>query len=98
MTTTSKISKRDVMNRAWKIYKGKYKYSDSFAECLRRAWEVEKEYVIYRAEQAAIEAEKERLAKWQASEEYKVAMENLPKANLYDYYHGEGSRYRYFGD
>ncbi|MDH6356266.1 hypothetical protein [Parabacteroides sp. PF5-9] len=98
MTTTSKISKRDVMNRAWRIYKGKYKYSDSFAECLRRAWEVEKEYVVYRAEQAAIEAEKERLAKWHASDEYKALCAQPRKVDLYDYYHGERSRYRYFGD
>lgn len=93
-----KISKRDVMTRAWKIYRGKYKYSDSFAECLRRAWQVEKENAAYRVKEAEIKAEEDRVTKWHASAEYKVAMANLPKADLYDYYHGEGSRYRYFGD
>ena len=49
------------MTRAWNIYRGKYHYSDSFAECLRRAWEVEKANVIYNARKAAEEAERKRL-------------------------------------
>lgn len=55
MTTTSKISKRDVMTRAWRIYRSG-NYSKSFGECLSRAWKVEKENAVYRAEQAKIEA------------------------------------------
>ncbi|MDH6342922.1 hypothetical protein M2480_002052 [Parabacteroides sp. PFB2-12] len=97
MTTTSKISKRAVMIRAWNIYR-RGSYSKNFGECLSRAWWVEKETIIYNAKQAAIEAEKERLAKWHASDEYKALCAQPRKVDLYDYYHGEGSRYRYFGD
>ncbi len=85
------------MNRAWRIYRSKWNNA-SFGECLSKAWAVEKENAAYRAKQAEAEAEKERVAKWNASAEYKEAMNNLPKANLYEYYQGEGSRYRYFGD
>ncbi|MDH6343337.1 hypothetical protein M2480_001326 [Parabacteroides sp. PFB2-12] len=42
MTTISKISKRAVMIRAWKIYR-RGNYSKNFGECLSRAWWVEKE-------------------------------------------------------
>ncbi|OAV65746.1 hypothetical protein Barb6_02769 [Bacteroidales bacterium Barb6] len=42
MAPSTKISKSAVMTRAWKIYRSKWQYSKSFAQCLRRAWEIEK--------------------------------------------------------
>jgi hypothetical protein len=51
MKATSKISKREVMSRAWRIYRSKWNGS-SFGECLSRAWTVEKENLVYREEQA----------------------------------------------
>jgi hypothetical protein len=53
MKTTEKISKAAVMTRAWNIFRGKYHYSDKFSECLRRAWQVERDNVASRAKQAA---------------------------------------------
>ena len=35
------IDKKAVMKRAWKIFKGNYKYLDNFSESLKRAWWVE---------------------------------------------------------
>ena len=43
------------MTRAWRIYR-RGNYSNSFGICLSRAWQVEKENMQYRAEQAEIEA------------------------------------------
>ena len=41
MTTTFKISKIEVMSRAHRIYKSGL-YSKSWADCLSRAWSVER--------------------------------------------------------
>lgn len=41
-TTTLKISRSNVMKRAWSIYRGESFYSGSFSLSLERAWEVEK--------------------------------------------------------
>lgn len=43
------------MSRAWRIYRSKWNNS-SFGDCLSRAWKVEKENAVYRAEQAENEA------------------------------------------
>lgn len=95
MTITSKISKRDVMTRAWRIFRGKYKYSDSFGECLRRAWEVEKENAAYRAEQAAIEAEINRpRVKVEFTEEQKASMYQAKVEAMARYY----DNWAYSGD
>jgi hypothetical protein len=66
------INKSAVMTRGWNIYRGKYHYSNSFAACLRRAWEVEKENIAYRAKQVAQREEKARLQAYHNSDEYKV--------------------------
>lgn len=45
--TTLKISKSNVMKRAWSIYRGESFYSRSFSLSLERAWEVEKATLAY---------------------------------------------------
>lgn len=45
------ISKRDVMKRAWNLNKGYYSKMP-FWFCLRRAWEIEKQNIAYRIEEA----------------------------------------------
>lgn len=62
----NRVSKSDVMKKAWTIYK-KTSYNsfitDSkrrFASCLERAWQAEKENVIYRAKQAEEKEREER--------------------------------------
>lgn len=59
---TEKINKSAVMKRAWNIYRGKYHYSNSFGECLRRAWQVEKDNIVYRAKQAEEKAWQDYIA------------------------------------
>jgi hypothetical protein len=54
-TRASKISKSEVMSRAWRIYRSKWNKA-SLSECLCRAWRVEKENVVYRAERTEIES------------------------------------------
>lgn len=47
-TTTLKISKSNVMKRAWSIFKSGHSfYSLSFSIALTRAWEVEKATIAY---------------------------------------------------
>ena len=44
----TKISKRDVMKRAWNIFKMNFTYyvKMTWSECLKRAWSVEKAYAL----------------------------------------------------
>jgi len=51
MKAANRISKRNVMNRAWTIFRGGH-YSTSFGDCLKRAWQVEKENAAIRAQEA----------------------------------------------
>lgn len=56
----SQVNKSKLMKRAWTIYRGVNPYSYSFSAALRRAWEVEKatlEYKAREARKAVIEAE-----------------------------------------
>lgn len=83
------------MSRAWRIFRGKYKYSDSFAECLRRAWQVEKENAAYRAKEAEIEAWVNRpRVKVEFTEGQKAAYYQAKAAYLMNYYERSG----YHGD
>ena len=83
----TKVSKSAVMTRAWKIYRGNSEYAGNFSRSLSRAWWVEKEN-----------------AKPKTVEVYTVRVTPVNKkydGYLYgaeEYYHGAGSRGRYFGD
>lgn len=66
----TQVSKSDVMRRAWNIrlspYHNTYQYK--FSECLRRAWYVEKEEIVFREKEATLLAERERERAWRAKD------------------------------
>lgn len=60
------INKSQLMKRAWNIFRGNNPYSYSFSAALRRAWEIEKANIAYEAKKATEEAERARIAAYQA--------------------------------
>ena len=104
MKTT--IDKSKVMKRAWSIFRLNMSMYRTFAECLKRAWEIEKKNIIYRAEQEAIaaaeiqrlcrQAELHEKMKWQPVDPYAGIREYL--MNYYGNPFNERGQRRYFGD
>jgi hypothetical protein len=95
MKATLKISRRDVMNRAWRIYRSG-RYSADFGDCLRRAWWVEKENAVYRVKKA----EEERWASiwregYERNENTPAAIDMELKAAVMETYYRSGA---YSGD
>jgi len=52
MKAIEKVSKSNVMRRAWAIFNQKLSNFKSFSECLERAWKVEKDNLKYKIEKA----------------------------------------------
>ena len=82
----TRINKSEVMQRAWKLFRGKNPYSYSFSAALRRAWFVEKENA---------RAEIERIERAAA---VIPSHSDMPLLDASRYYNGADSYGRYFGD
>lgn len=93
----TRISKSDVMKRAWSIYKSDCgsMYSDgyfynfkNFSDCLKRSWVIEKANIEYNLQKI-----KEQRNAWTPKASYSFDMASLSDA-LTDYY----ANNRYNGD
>lgn len=88
--TELKISKSEVMTKAWAIYKNCRKMFPTFSEALRRAWEVTKENVANRIKKAEIEAQTwQRVENTTIGEDMNRFAESLTNFYSTNGYHGD---------
>ena len=63
----TKIDKSKVMKRAWGIYCLNMTLYSSFSACLKRAWQIEKENMVYNNKQEAISQEETQLGLYEST-------------------------------